>query len=103
MSSMHVTSISLLATPALAGSLPVQAGVKGGVNLANTRVEDDATEIEITYDRLQHEAAAVAAGLKERGLRPGDTACKTLATRCETYARTPPPEDWSGAVRLTRK
>lgn len=37
------------------------------------------------------------------GIRPDDVAARVLLERCEAYARTPPPEDWSGAVRLTRK
>ncbi len=37
------------------------------------------------------------------GVRPHDVACKMLAERCATYASKPPPDDWSGAIRLTRK
>ena len=36
-------------------------------------------------------------------LRPEDTSCAMLAARCRTYASSPPPEDWSGALRLTTK
>ncbi len=36
-------------------------------------------------------------------LRAGDVAAKTLMERCTAYLREPPPDDWSGAIRLTRK
>jgi adenylate cyclase len=36
-------------------------------------------------------------------LEPADVAARELATRCATYEREPPPDDWTGAVRLTRK
>ena len=36
-------------------------------------------------------------------LRRDDISAKTLMERCTAYFREPPPDDWSGAFRLTRK
>ncbi len=42
--------------------------------------EKAAAEAEISYGRLRDEAAAVAGGLRERGIRPGDTVALMLPT-----------------------
>ena len=48
--------------------------------------EDDGTETTITYGRLRDEAAAVAGGLRERGVAPGDTVALMLPTGLDFLA-----------------
>jgi len=48
--------------------------------------EDDGTETVITYGRLRDEAAAVAGGLRERGVNPGDTVALMLPTGLDFLA-----------------
>ncbi len=48
--------------------------------------EDDGTETTITYGRLRDEAAAVAGGLRERGVVPGDTVALMLPTGLDFLA-----------------
>jgi adenylate cyclase len=36
-------------------------------------------------------------------LWPGDGPSRTMANRCRTYQKTPPPEDWEGVYEATHK
>ncbi len=47
--------------------------------------------------------AACAAFRTAHEMRPEDVAAREMVSRCEAYQREPPPDDWTGAVRLTRK
>jgi 1-acyl-sn-glycerol-3-phosphate acyltransferase len=48
--------------------------------------EDDGTETTITYGRLRSEAATIAGGLRERGVRNGDTVALMLPTGLDFLA-----------------
>ncbi len=72
--------------------------------------EPDGTSTDTTgTDPATGDAAGRPADEPPRGaagrplLRPQDVAAREMVERCEAYLREPPPEDWTGAVRLTRK
>ncbi len=53
---------------------------------------------------LKREFVAAQEGFQQvLELRPTDVAARDLSARCERYEREPPPDDWTGAVRMSRK
>jgi adenylate cyclase len=57
------------------------------------------------FDLYRRRAFAEARAAFDRALavRPADVGCRGLRERCERYEAEPPPDDWTGAVRLERK
>ena len=57
------------------------------------------------FDLYRARSFAEARGVLEVALaeRPGDVGCQGLLDRCIKYESEPPPDDWTGAVRLKRK
>lgn len=77
-------------------------GPRADIEPAALEFADICTEAFERYRSRAFEAAR-AGFQRALGLRPEDVACRMLAERCATYDRRPPPADWSGTVRLTRK
>jgi adenylate cyclase len=57
----------------------------------------------LEHYRNRRWAEAMASFRRVQQLKPGDGPSETLTRRCEVYLKEPPPEDWDGVFRLTRK
>jgi adenylate cyclase len=57
----------------------------------------------LEHYRNRRWAEAMASFRRVQQLKPGDGPSETLTHRCEIYLKEPPPEDWDGVFRLTRK
>jgi adenylate cyclase len=57
----------------------------------------------LEHYRNRRWAEAMASFRRVQQLKPGDGPSETLTRRCEIYLKEPPPEDWDGVFRLTRK
>nr|MDJ0523336.1 adenylate/guanylate cyclase domain-containing protein [Planctomycetota bacterium] len=77
-------------------------GPRGDIEPDVQRFADLTTEAFERYLAREF-AAAHAAFERALELRPDDIGTKILTTRCASYMRKPPPEDWTGAVRLMGK